>query len=277
MNPRLKETVRPSGRRGCETSGEIRMPTAIVVGASSGIGREIAIQLCARGFRVGIAARNSAVLAEMSCLLGADRCIFQAFDVTQTNDAIKGLRRLQEELSEVDFVYLVAGTGFPNPDLDWALEEATIAVNCMGFAALAAASVRIFRAQGRGHLVAITSVAAARPAGGAPAYGASKTFESVYIEALRYWAFQNKLPIHLTEVRPGFVDTAMMKASKVFWVISAQKAAAGIITAVDRRKQIAYVPLRWRWVAILMSLLPAFLYVKAPTSRNEAERKPQRK
>jgi short-subunit dehydrogenase len=238
------------------------MPTAIVIGASSGIGREIAMQLCARGFRVGIAARNREALAEMSRSLGVERCVFQVFDVAQTDAALDGFRRLHEELSAVDYVYLVAGTGFPNPDLDWPLEEVTVSVNCLGFAALAAASIRVFRTQGRGHLVAITSVAAAKPSGYAPAYGASKAFGSVYIEALRHWTRQNKLPIHLTEIRPGFVDTAMMKTNKAFWVISPQKAATGIVAAVDRRAKIAYVPSRWRWVVFLLRFLPDFLYAK---------------
>jgi short-subunit dehydrogenase len=239
------------------------MPTAIIIGASSGIGREIAVQLCARGFRVGIASRNVAALARLAHDLGAERCLYQALDVSQTNTALEAFRRLREELATVDYVYLVAGTGFPNPELDWAAEEMTIAVNCLGFAAIAVESMRIFRAQGRGHLVAVTSVAAVRPAGGAAAYGASKTFGSAYVEALRYWAAKSKLPIYLTEVRPGFVDTAMMKASKTFWVISAQKAAAGIIAAADRRKRIAYVPSRWRWVALLMRVVPDFIYAKA--------------
>jgi short-subunit dehydrogenase len=238
------------------------MPTAIVIGASSGIGREIAIQLCARGFRVGIAARNLVALAELSRGLGAERCFFQAFDVAQTNIAMDGFRRLHEELSTVDYVYLVAGTGFPNPELDWPAEEMTIAVNCLGFAAIALESMRIFRAQGRGHLVAVTSVAAVRPSGSATAYGASKAFGSAYVEALRYWAAKRRLPIYLTEVRPGFVDTAMMKASKPFWVISAEKAATGIIAAAEQRKRIAYVPLRWRCIALLMRFVPDFVYAK---------------
>jgi short-subunit dehydrogenase len=238
------------------------VPTAIIIGASSGIGREIAVQLCARGFRVGIAARNFAALADISQVLGAERCVFQTFDVAQTSIALSGFSRLQEELSTVDYVYLVAGTGYPNPDLNWSPEEATISVNCHGFAALAGASMRIFQAQGYGHLVAITSVAAARPSGSAPSYGASKTFASVYMEALRYWVLKNKLPLYLTEVRPGFVDTAMMKTTKPFWLISAQQAAAGTIAAVERRKRIAYVPARWRLVASIMRLLPDVLYAK---------------
>lgn len=239
------------------------MPTAIIIGASSGIGHQLALQLCARGFRVGIAARNEEALAETSRRLGPERCVFQAFDISQTEKALEGFQRLQARLAPIDHVYLVAGTGFLNPALDVDLETTTVAVNCLGFTALAAAALRCFREQPQGgHLVAITSVAAVRPAGQAPAYGASKTFGAVYFEALRYWVDQHHLPIRLTEVRPGFVATAMMKAAKPFWVISAEKAAAGIIIAVDRKKRVAYVPSRWRWVAFVLRLLPDFIYVR---------------
>jgi short-subunit dehydrogenase len=241
---------------------ENRMATAIIIGASSGIGREIAVQLSARGYRIGIAARREEALKELSQALGPEDSVFQRMDISQTGTAIEGFGRLCAELGTVDVVYLVAGTGSPNPELEWSLEEPTIGVNCLGFAALAIASVRLFARQGRGHLVGVTSVAAVRPFGGAPVYGASKTFQSCYLEALRYWAGQKRLPIHVTEVRPGFVDTAMMKAPKPFWVISPAQAAAGIIDAAERRRKLAYVPSRWWFVAQLMRILPGWLYAR---------------
>ena len=240
------------------------MPTAIVIGASSGIGREIAVQLRSRGFRIGIAARNQDALKELSCTLGSDNCVFRGLDMGQTTSALEGLRDLCEALGEIDFVYLVAGTGFPNRDLQWSLEEATLNVNCLGFAALAVAAIQIFRQQGYGHLVAVTSIAGVRPSSDAPAYGSSKAFESSYLKALRYWILLKRLPIYLTEARPGFVDTAMMKALKPFWVVSAARAATEIIAAADRRKKLVYVPRRWWFVAQLMPVLPDSLYARLP-------------
>jgi len=239
------------------------MPTAIIIGASSGIGREIAVQLCARGFRIGVAARNQHGLQDLSRMLGPENCVVRGFDVSQVASALEGFHQLRDELGEIQFVYLVAGTGFPNPDLQWSLEEATLGVNCLGFAALATASIQIFCKQGYGHLVAVTSVAAVRPSGDAPAYGASKAFGSSYIKALRYWIRRKPLPIYVTEARPGFVDTAMMKARKPFWVVSAARAAAEIIAATDRRKRLVYVPHRWWFVAQLMRMMPDSLYARS--------------
>lgn len=238
------------------------MPTAIIIGASSGIGREIAVQLCARGFRIGIAARNQDALKDLSRTLGPENCVFRGFDISQVSPALEGFHQLHDALGEIDFVYVVAGTGFPNPDLQWSLEEATLSVNCLGFAGLAAASIQIFRKQGHGHLVAVTSVAAVRPSGDAPAYGPSKAFGSSYLKALRYWIQRKRLSIYVTEARPGFVATAMMKAQKPFWVVSAARAAAGIIAATDRRKKLVYVPHRWWLVAQLMRIMPDSLYAR---------------
>ena len=238
------------------------MATAIIIGASSGIGREIAVQLCARGFRVGVAARNQLLLKELSETLGAGNCVVRDIDISKPDQVRDGLNTLRQALGSVDYVYLVAGTGFVNRELQYSLEEQTVAVNCVGFAAVATMAVQIFREQGRGHLVAVTSVAAVRPSGEAPSYGASKAFGSSYVEALRYWVARRRLPLFLTEVRPGFVDTAMMQAAKPFWVISPAEAAAGIIKAVDKQKRLVYIPSRWWFVAQLLKVIPDWLYTR---------------
>ena len=162
----------------------------------------------------------------------------------------------------VDFVYLCAGTGHLNPDLRWKLEDETIRVNTLGFAALASAAMSFFLNQGHGHLIGITSVAAVRGSAAAPAYGATKAFQSHYLESLRLRARRSGLPIFITEIRPGFVDTAMMKTDHPFWVSSPAGAASQIVAAVGARRSIAYVTRRWRLVAWLMRLLPSALYAK---------------
>ncbi len=120
-------------------------------------------------FRIGIAARNQNGLKDLSCMLGPENCVVRGFDVSQVASALEGFHHLRDELGEVDFVYMIAGIGFPNPDLQWSLEEATLRVNYLGFAALATASAQILCKQGYGHLVAVTSVAAVRPSSDAPA------------------------------------------------------------------------------------------------------------
>jgi short-subunit dehydrogenase len=178
------------------------------------------------------------------------------------DDALKSFESMLKAVAPVDFVYLCAGTGHLNPDLRWKLEDETIRVNTLGFAALASNAMSFFLKQGHGHLVGITSVAAVRSSSAAPAYGATKAFESHYLESLRFRARRSGLPIFVTEIRPGFVNTAMMKTDHPFWVSSPAVAACQIAAAVEARKSIAYVTRRWRLVVWLLRLLPSMIYAK---------------
>ncbi len=148
-------------------------PSAIIVGASSGIGLELARLLASRSLRLGLAARRTALLEQHAAALPAVSCI-RTLDVSDPTAAISALERMFTDLAPVSFIYLVAGTGHLNPDLRWALEEETIRVNALGFAALAACSLRLFLQQGYGHLIGISSVAALRGSATAPAYSALK-------------------------------------------------------------------------------------------------------
>jgi short-subunit dehydrogenase len=132
----------------------------------------------------------------------------------------------------------------------------------MGFTAVAGFAMRLFMQQGAGHLVGISSVAAYRGGGAAPAYNASKAFVSNYLEGLRHKAFKAGLPVHITDVKPGFVDTAMAKGEKLYWVAPVEKAALQIQAAVDRREPHVIVTRRWRLIAELLRLLPFRLYAR---------------
>jgi short-subunit dehydrogenase len=238
------------------------MKSAVVIGASSGIGRALALELAKAGYKVGVTARRQNLLETLRDELGPENCVLRVLDLGQTLEARRAFRELWDSLGNVDCVYLVAGVGFDNPHLDPALEGDTITINCTGFAAIASEAMGCFIRQGRGHLVGVTSVAAVRPSGDAPAYGASKRFGSVYLEGLRYLARTKNLPIYVSEVRPGFVDTAMMKADNPFWVVGPEVAARGILHAAKSKSRISYVPSRWRVVSALLRVLPDFLYLK---------------
>lgn len=236
-------------------------PSAIIIGASSGIGLELCRQLAARDYRLGIAARRKALLEQAAASQPQVSCVCP-LDLSRTDEALAAFDSMLKTLAPVDYVYLCAGTGHINPDLAWAPEAETIMVNAMGFAALAGRAMTCFRQQGHGHLVGITSVAAVRGSSGAPAYGATKAFASHYLDSLRLCARRSGLPIFVTEIRPGFVDTAMLKADQPFWVASPDLAARQIVAAVAARKSLAYVTRRWRLMAWLLRMLPETIYVR---------------
>jgi short-subunit dehydrogenase len=231
---------------------------AIIVGASSGIGKELAIILAQNGYTVGITGRRDQLLLNLQAT--RPECfIVSCFDVTDVENLPAHLQKLTGELGGLDLLVLSSGTGKINPPLDIDIEQQTNAVNVAGFTAVANWAINYFETQGYGHFAAITSVAAIRGSRHAPAYNASKAYQVNYLEGLRQRVVQLKKPIHITDIRPGFVDTAMA-AGNVFWMASASNAAQQIFKALKNKRNVVYITKRWRLVAFLMRLIPGFLY-----------------
>jgi short-subunit dehydrogenase len=234
--------------------------TAVIVGASSGIGAALAHELSRAGWRLALVARRLDRLAAVRETL-APETIVRGLDVTHP-DAAGTFAHFLEELGGVDLVIIGAGTGHNNPELRWELDADTVTVNVLGFMALAHVAMHHFLTRRRGHLVGITSIAALR-GNAAAAYAASKAFQSVYLDGLRDLAGQSGHPIAVTEVQPGAVDTAMLKPSRPLpalarwlFVASPEKAARQILRAVQKRKAHAYITRRYAPVALILKLLP---------------------
>jgi len=232
---------------------------AIVVGASSGIGRALALRLAHEGYAVGLAARRLPLLLELQAEIGP-RAHVRQLDVADTARAMTRLEELIAELGGADLIVVSAGTGHVNPDLAWEHEEETLEVNVLGFAAMANVAYRYFVGRGAGHLVGISSIAALRGSGVAPAYNASKAFVSAYLDGLRHKLARLGSPVAITDVQPGFVRTAMAQGPHVFWAASPEEAAEQIWWAIRRRRKRAIVTRRWRPVAWLMRIVPDAVY-----------------
>ena len=235
------------------------MKTAIIVGASSGIGRALSVALARDGYRIGVLARRTELLTQLQTEL-ASLCTIKTADVSQPELAMPLLQELIDELGDVDLFIINAGIGFDNPALDWEPERATIGVNVLGFAAMANVAAKYLETRGSGHIAGISSVAALRGIGVAPAYSASKAFMSTYLQALRYRFKKMNLPVVVTDVLPGFVDTSMGKSPKRFWVASPEIAARQIVAAIRSRRSRVYVTRRWRLVGWLMRIVPDAIY-----------------
>ena len=193
------------------------MKKAVIIGASSGIGARLAGLLAEDGYTLGLVARRVHLLEELARSLPS-RCFVRGIDVSAVPEAMEAFDGLLAEMGGVDLAIISAGTGFINPDLDWITEKETIDTNVTGFAAMANVAFRHFLAKGSGHLVAVSSIAALRGSGQAPAYNASKAFISNYMQGLRQKAAKAGAPILITDIRPGLVDTAMAKGDGLFWI-----------------------------------------------------------
>ena len=236
------------------------MKRVIIIGASSGIGRELAKIYAREGCALGLAARRLDLLEPLVQELGGQPVVMR-MDVSLPEEAVATLNELIQALDGMDLLIICAGTGHINPGLVWQYESDTINVNVRGFTALAGAAMQYFLQQGSGHLAAISSVAALRGSAGSPAYNASKAFMSNYMEALACKAKASSKPIAVTDIRPGFVDTAMAQGDGLFWVAPPQKAARQIARIIARRKACGYVTKRWALVAFLLNILPKRLYM----------------
>lgn len=234
------------------------MKKAIIIGASSGIGYELAKLLTQNGFKVGITGRRQSQLEELKST-NPDLFLISVFDSTKMSNSNE-LDALTEQLGGLDLLIISAGTGELNPKLNFGLEEPTIDLNVKAFTQIVNWTYRFFEKKGSGHITAITSIAGLRGGKDAPAYNASKAYQINYLEAIRQKAKNNKLQIIITDVRPGFVDTAMAKGNGQFWVAPPKKAAFQIYKLIRRRKAIGYVTKRWTFLAWAFKLIPSSIY-----------------
>jgi short-subunit dehydrogenase len=235
------------------------MKKAIVIGASSGIGRELALLLAAEGYSVGITGRRLELLTELS---GKNQEVFipQQMDITCLENTVSQLNELVSKLGGLDLLVLSSGTGDINEMLNFEVEKCTIDTNVTGFTNIVDWAYQFFKNQNSGHLVAITSIAGLRGNGSAPAYNATKAFQINYLEGLSQKVHKQKLSINITDIRPGFVDTDMAKGEGKFWVSTIEKASRQIVKAIHRKKKVVYITKRWGIIAFIFRVLPRFIY-----------------
>ncbi|PWL40509.1 oxidoreductase [Flagellimonas aquimarina] len=234
------------------------MKKAIVIGATSGIGRELALVLSKNNYKVGITGRRSALLKALE-QKSPGSFISMAFDCTEEHATIH-LEQLIEKLEGLDLLIFSSGTGDLNEALVYDIEKMTNTLNVVAFSKIMGWAFKLFQKQGNGHVVAITSIGGLRGSAIAPAYNASKAYQINYLEGLRQKAKKLKMDITLTDVRPGFVNTAMAKGDGQFWVASPKKAANQIFLAISRKKDRVYITKRWQLIAIIVKILPNWLY-----------------
>ena len=231
----------------------------VIIGATSGIGKVLFLKYANADNRIGIVGRRANLLDELSRKYPSKTITAKA-DITNLEEIEQAINALHKELEHIDLVIVSSGTGDINAELDYNVERPTIDTNVTGWTFVIDTFYHIFEQQGHGHLVAITSSGGLRGEPMAPAYSASKAYQINYIEALRKKAFKSGSRIHVTDIRPGLVNTAMAKGDGLFWVMPVEKVASQIISAIRRQKSKTYVTKRWHVLAIINKNLPFDLY-----------------
>jgi len=236
---------------------------ALVIGASSGIGEEVARQLARAGTRVALVARRADALEVICDSITAEtepgRAVFRAHDVTDYEGTAACWDALEDEAGPFDLVVYAAGA-MPVVELTeftFEKDRGMVDVNVLGAMAwLNQAAVRL-QARGGGTIVGVSSVAGDRGRAGQPAYYASKAALSTYLEALynRLW----RHGIRVVDVRPGPVHTPMTAHLEGLDAISAELAGQLILEAARSGRRVAYIPAKWRLIMFIIRSIPAFV------------------
>ena len=242
-----------------------RRKRAIVIGASSGIGAALVRRFCEEGLLVAALARREDSLNELCGAINADfdeaRAFVYPHDVADAESIPETLRRIFADLGGVDVVAYVAGVqpSLELDEFDWRKDAAMVRVNLAGALAWLGQAAALFSQSGYGQIVGVTSLAGDRGRVANPGYSSTKAGLDAYLESLR-----NRLTrrgVHVLTVKPGFVDTVLLaNAPRTFGVISPDQAAAGIWKAMQRRRQLVYVPWWWRWIMLAVRLTPSFIF-----------------
>jgi short-subunit dehydrogenase len=229
----------------------------IIIGATSGIGRELAQQYLTLGHTVAITGRREELLLELKTQY--PDLYTGCFDV-QAGNAVERLQSIIADMGSLDLLIYSAGYGDTSTKLVAETEIDSTATNVMGFVKIATFSFNYFLQQGHGQLAVLSSVAALRGNSYTPAYSASKAYVSNYAEGLNIKARKLHANIVVTDIRPGFVKTKMAKGNGQFWVAPIDKAVRQIRAAIAAKKRVAYITKRWALIAFILKRLPYWVY-----------------
>ncbi|MCH5309385.1 MAG: SDR family NAD(P)-dependent oxidoreductase [Prevotella sp.] len=244
------------------------MKRAVVIGASSGIGLEVARLLLRDGWQLGVAARREdrllALKRETEKEADNRVMIVECIDVT-ADDATAKLRTLISRLGGMDLFFYASGIGKQNRTLTEDIELATVQTNALGFTRMVGEAFRYFAEQGRGHIAAITSIAGTKGLGPAPAYSATKAMQNTYLQALEQQAHARHLDIRITDLRPGFVDTDLLAGNFHYpMMMRPERVAQEILRAIRRCEHVRVIDWRYRLLTAAWRCLPRWLWRRLP-------------
>lgn len=242
------------------------MTRIVIVGATSGIGLACAKACIEAGWRVGAAGRRTEALEAFRATAPAQVEIAE-LDITQEN-ASERLAGLIEKLGGMDIYLHCSGVGHQNPALQPGIEVDTARTNAEGFIRMITAAFNYFKSHGGGHLAAISSIAGTKGLGSAPAYSATKRMQNIYLDALAQLAHMQRLPIRITDIRPGFVATPLLSDGHYPMLMQPEKVAARILRALHRQERRVVIDRRYAVLVFFWKLIPEWLWERLRIKSN---------
>lgn len=227
-----------------------------------GLGYSLARYYISDGWNVAVAARRKEPLLQLQAL-APDRVVWKQIDVSKAEEASEKLSDLIHELGGMDVYLHCAGIGRMTKEMNYPDELPTLTTNVTGWTACVLTAYNFFLGQNHGTLAAITSFSAIRGLGPAPAYSATKAYQAHYLEALSQRLTALNTPIHIVDLRPGFVDTPLLShPEQLFWVITIPKAVHHIVRAIGHKSRVCILTRRWRFFAPILCHAPHWLVAK---------------
>lgn len=230
------------------------MKKAIVIGASSGIGMEVARLLLKQNWNVGVAARRVELLKSIGDVET------EQIDVTKP-EATQQLQHLIKRVGGMDLFFYASGIGKQNRELKEDIELATVETNALGFTRMIGEAYRFFAQQGHGHIAAISSIAGTKGLGPAPSYSATKAMQNVYLQALEQLSNTRGMDISFTDIRPGFVDTALLAGDFNYpMMLKTEDVAKEIVHAINKKQHVRVIDWKYRILTALWRRIPKCIW-----------------
>jgi short-subunit dehydrogenase len=241
--------------------------TVLILGATSSIARHTAAAFARRGYDLCLAARDAEevqrVASDLHLRHGVNAQSVQ-FDATHAASSGRMMDIVMDEafgdLSGVVLCFGVLGEQSVAQD-DAAYAREIIGVNFTAAASLLTPLANHFEERGKGFIGTISSVAGDRGRQSNYVYGAAKGGLSIFLQGLRQRL--SKAGVTVTTIKPGFVDTRMtFGLPGMFLVADPADVGEGIARAIEKGKAVAYIPGFWRWIMLIIRLIPEPVFVR---------------
>ena len=231
----------------------------IIIGGTSGIGRNLALKYSSRGDIVGVSGRREELLKSLK-EEAPNKIFTKSFDVTSDN-ADASFLSLVEMMGGVDLCIYCAGYGVNTREIIPEKELTAVEINVKGFVRIVTTAFNYFKEKGSGHIATISSIAATKGLGIAACYSSSKRFQATYLEALEQVSNTNGFHIRFTTIQPGFIRTDFIHHDYPM-VMDLEYAAKKIFKAINGRRRFVVIDLKWKIIVFLWRLIPKWLWVK---------------
>lgn len=242
---------------------KLKDKVVLITGASEGIGRALAIELAEEKSKLVLLARGEERLSELTSELKSYTDVtYQKCDVRNPDNVKDSIEKAIKTFGRIDVAVLNAGVGYEMKviDFDYERTKEIYDTNLYGVLNFLGYLIPLFKKQKAGIIVGVSSMADVRGFPGSAAYCSSKSALTTFLESARVEL--SRYNIKVINVRPGFVDTNMIKNNKfkMRFVLDVKNAANKILRGIEREKKLIQFPLIFALLTSIVKFLPVHVF-----------------